>query len=139
MWVLFTLNINHCYQGKIFIYNYTCYFLFVDTQLSPATYLRFSTLPIEDIQRRLYLVSERFVFAMFESMVIHIIASFPGRFQAAEKRPCIDCSRMRQIPHYLWGIGYLHALLVYFCYMLPCTFGYSSNIAASTVVTSCRY
>ena len=40
------------------------------------------------------------------------LTSFPGRFQAAEKRPGIDCSRMRQIPHDSWGIGYLRALLV---------------------------
>lgn len=44
-------------------------FLFVATPLSTATYLRFSNLPIEDIQRRLYLQSEGFVFAMFETMV----------------------------------------------------------------------
>ena len=29
----------------------------------------------------------------------------------------IDCMRMRQIPHNSWGIGYLRALLVYFCYI----------------------
>ena len=49
------------------------FFLSIATPLSAATYLRFSTLPIEDIQRRLYLDSERFVFAMFESMVPHNI------------------------------------------------------------------
>ena len=30
----------------------------------------------------------------------------------------INCSRMRKIPHDSWGIGFLRALLVYFCYML---------------------
>ena len=38
-------------------------------QLLPKTYLRFSTLPIEDIQGLLYLDSKSFVLAMFESMV----------------------------------------------------------------------
>ena len=81
--------------------------------------------------------SERYVFSLLQIGLP--VASFPGRFQAAEKWPGIDCSRMRQIPHDLWGIGYLRALLMYFCYMLPCTFGYSGNIAVSAVVTSCRF
>ena len=38
-------------------------------QLFPPTYLRFSTIPIEDIQGLLYFDSKTFVFAMFESMV----------------------------------------------------------------------
>jgi hypothetical protein len=39
------------------------------TPLSAPTYLRFSTIPVQVIQRQLYLDSEEFVFAMFESMV----------------------------------------------------------------------
>ena len=38
-------------------------------QLFQRTYLRFSTIPIKDIQGLLYLDSRPFVFAMFESMV----------------------------------------------------------------------
>ena len=40
----------------------------------PPTYLRFSTLTVTDIQMQLFLRSEKYVFAMFQSMVIiHII------------------------------------------------------------------
>ena len=44
------------------------------------------------------------------------------------------CSRMSKIL-----VGYrifISALLVYFCYMLPCTFVYSTNIAVSAFVTA---
>ena len=39
------------------------------SQLSKPHYLRFSTLPVTEIQTQLYLDSEEFVIAMFESMV----------------------------------------------------------------------
>ena len=58
------------------------------------------------------------------------IALFSGQLKAAEKRPGINCSRMRQISHDLWGIRYLCALLVY----ISATY-YCALIAVST---SCR-
>ena len=42
---------------------------FSAASLFTPTYLRFSTIPVQDIQSQLYLDSEEFVFAMFETMV----------------------------------------------------------------------
>ena len=42
---------------------------FSAVSLFTPTYLRFSIIPVQDIQRQLYLDSEEFVFAMFETMV----------------------------------------------------------------------
>ena len=64
------------------------------------------------------------------------VASFPGWFKAVETQPAIDCSCMHPVPHNSWGIGFLHALLVYF---LSCTFVYLSNIVVAAFATSCRF
>ena len=50
---------------------FVCIFL---AATSPdSTYLRFSTMPVSHIQSQLYLDSETFVFAMFETMVYNFI------------------------------------------------------------------
>ena len=49
-----------------------CTFLSLATQISTKTYLRFSSEPIEDIKMKLYLQSEEFVLAMFETMVLYL-------------------------------------------------------------------
>ena len=51
-------------------------FLSLATQDSNKIYLRFSSVPIEDIKMKLYLESKEFVLAMFETMVLYIYTSY---------------------------------------------------------------
>ena len=60
--------IEYCRYIFICHIDYICSFLQLP-QLSKPHYLRFSTLPVTEIQTQLYLDSEEFVIAMFESMV----------------------------------------------------------------------
>ena len=50
--------------------------LAAESSLSSPVYLRFSSVPVADIQSQLSLGSAEFVFAMFETMVQHDLTLF---------------------------------------------------------------